>query len=227
VCRKYGISQPTFYNRKANFGGIDVSDAKRLRALDDENAKLKRLLAEAMLDNAMLKDVVSKNVDARRKARGGRACCRGTWHERAVGVRKTWCGALGLRCRARRPLDEPLRKWLRALAHARWRFGYRRLFVLLHCEGERSSRNRVCRLSRAEHLSVRQRKGRRRAVGAHATILLGIQRANARWSLDFVHDQIANGRRFRVLKIVDDVTRECIAAIPDTSISGASVSRAS
>jgi putative transposase len=50
VCRKHGISQPTFYNWKAKFGGMDVSDAKRLRALEDENAKLKRLLAEAMLD---------------------------------------------------------------------------------------------------------------------------------------------------------------------------------
>ena len=60
VCRKHGISQPTFYNWKAKFGGMDVSDAKRLRALEDENAKLKRLLAETMLDKAMLKDVASK-----------------------------------------------------------------------------------------------------------------------------------------------------------------------
>ena len=60
VCRKHGISQPTFYNWKSKFGGMDVSDAKRLRALEEENAKLKRLLAETMLDNAMLKDVASK-----------------------------------------------------------------------------------------------------------------------------------------------------------------------
>jgi putative transposase len=60
VCRRHGISQPTFYNWKAKYGGLDVSDAKRLRALEDENAKLKRLLAEAMLDNAVLKDVASK-----------------------------------------------------------------------------------------------------------------------------------------------------------------------
>ena len=60
VCRQHGISQPTFYNWKAKYGGLDVSDAKRLRALEDENAKLKKLLAEAMLDNAVLKDVASK-----------------------------------------------------------------------------------------------------------------------------------------------------------------------
>ena len=57
VCRKHGVSSATFYKWKAKYGGLDVSDAKRLKTLEDENAKLKKLLAEAMLDNAMLKDV--------------------------------------------------------------------------------------------------------------------------------------------------------------------------
>ena len=60
VCRKHGISSATFYKWKAKYGGLDVSDAKRLRALEDENAKLKKLLAEAMLDNAILKDIATK-----------------------------------------------------------------------------------------------------------------------------------------------------------------------
>ena len=60
VCRKHGISAGTFYKWKAKYGGMDVSDAKRLKALEDENAKLKKLLAEAMLDNAILKDVNSR-----------------------------------------------------------------------------------------------------------------------------------------------------------------------
>ena len=60
VCRKHGISSATFYKWKAKYGGLDVSDAQRLKSLEDENAKLKRLLAEAMLDNAMLKDIASK-----------------------------------------------------------------------------------------------------------------------------------------------------------------------
>jgi putative transposase len=60
VCRKHGISEATFYKYKAKFGGMDVSDARRLKALEDENAKLKKLLAEQMLDNAILKDVASK-----------------------------------------------------------------------------------------------------------------------------------------------------------------------
>jgi putative transposase len=60
VCRKYGISGATFYKWKAKYGGMEVSEARRLKALEDENAKLKKLLAEAMLDNAMLKDIASK-----------------------------------------------------------------------------------------------------------------------------------------------------------------------
>ena len=60
ACRKHGISSATFYKWKAKYGGLEVSDAKRLKALEDENAKLKKLLAEAMPDNAMLKDVASK-----------------------------------------------------------------------------------------------------------------------------------------------------------------------
>jgi putative transposase len=60
VCRKHGVSSATFYKWKAKYGGLEVSDARRLRALEDENAKLKRLLAEQMLDNAMLRDVTAK-----------------------------------------------------------------------------------------------------------------------------------------------------------------------
>jgi len=68
LCRQHGISETTLYNWKAKYGGLDVSEAKRLKQLEDENAKLKKLLAEAMLDNAVLKDLASKNGDARRKA---------------------------------------------------------------------------------------------------------------------------------------------------------------
>ena len=138
---------------------------------------------------------------------------------RVIGAERSSC-----RYRRRRGDDAGLRAKFVALAHDRRRFGYRRLFVLLRRDGETSSRNRVYRLYRQEGLSVRRRKGRRRAVGTRAPILVAAH-ANARWSLDFVHDQMANGRRFRVLNIVDDVTRECLAAIADTSISGARVTR--
>jgi putative transposase len=129
-----------------------------------------------------------------------------------------------IRYRSRRPPEVALRGRLRELANERRRFGYRRLFILLRHEGEPSGINRIYRLYREEGLTVRKRRSRRRAVGTRAPILVEA-RPNERWSLDFVHDQFACGRRFRVLNIVDDVTRECLAAIPDTSISGRRVAR--
>jgi putative transposase len=129
-----------------------------------------------------------------------------------------------IRYRSRRPPDTELRCRLRELANQRRRFGYRRLFILLREQGEPSGVNRIYRIYREEGLTVRKRKARRRAVGTRTPILVEAK-VNARWSLDFVHDQFALGRRFRILNIVDDVTRECLAAIPDTSISGTRVAR--
>ena len=86
LCRKHGISSATFYAWKAKFGGLEVSDAKRLKGLEDENTKLKRLLAEAMLDNVALKDLSQKSGDARRQARGRRPCRAPARGERAAGV---------------------------------------------------------------------------------------------------------------------------------------------
>jgi putative transposase len=125
---------------------------------------------------------------------------------------------------SRRPPDTELRARLRELANQRRRFGYRRLFIMLRAEGEPSGINRIYRLYREEGLAVRKRRSRRKAVGTRAPILVEAK-PNARWSLDFVHDQLGCGRRFRILNIVDDVTRECLAAIPDTSISGRRVAR--
>ena len=129
-----------------------------------------------------------------------------------------------IRYRSRRPPETELRERLRDLANERRRFGYRRLFILLRREGEASGINRIYRLYREEGLGVRKRKGRKRAIGVRAPLLVEA-RPNARWSLDFVHDQMASGRRFRILNVVDDVTHECLAAIPDTSISGHRVAR--
>jgi len=129
-----------------------------------------------------------------------------------------------VRYQSRRPPDTALRARLRDLANERRRFGYRRLFILLRREGEPSGLNRIYRLYSEEGLAVRKRRARRKAVGTRAPILVEA-RPNARWSLDFVHDQFACGRRFRILNIMDDVTRECLGAIPDTSISGRRVAR--
>jgi putative transposase len=86
LCRKHGISEASFYNWKAKYGGLEVSEAKRLKGLESENAK--KLLADAMLDNAALKDLLGKNSDARCQARGCRSPTFCVRHERAAGVHR-------------------------------------------------------------------------------------------------------------------------------------------
>jgi putative transposase len=129
-----------------------------------------------------------------------------------------------VRYRSRRLTDDHLRSRLRELAADQRRFGYRRLHVLLLGEGHVLNRKKTQRLYREEGLMVRKRKGRKRATGSRAPILVEA-RPNARWSVDFVHDQLSNGCRFRILNVIDDVTKECLAAVADTSISGRRVAR--
>jgi len=85
VCRKHGVSSATFYKWKSKFGGLEVSDAKRLRALEGENGRLKRMLADAMLDNAALKDLLGKSGDARRATGGDDVSASDLRDERAAG----------------------------------------------------------------------------------------------------------------------------------------------
>jgi putative transposase len=125
---------------------------------------------------------------------------------------------------SRRPDDAALRARLRELADLRRRFGYRRLHVLLRGEGWTVNRKKTQRLYREEGLAVRRRRSRRRIAVARTPIPRP-EGPNRRWSTDFVHDQLACGRRFRVLTIIDDVTKECLAAVPDTSLTGKRVVR--
>jgi putative transposase len=129
-----------------------------------------------------------------------------------------------VRYRSQRPDDKDVRERIRELAAVRRRFGYRRLHFLLGKEGLVMNQKRFRRLYREEGLAVRKRGGRKRALGERAP--LGVpEQPNERWSLDFVSDSLSDGRRFRMLAIVDDCTRECLALVADTSLSGARVAR--
>jgi putative transposase len=134
------------------------------------------------------------------------------------------CVRMTVRYHCRRPDDAGLRERLRALAHERRRFGYRRLHVLLRREGFLVNHKRLFRIYREERLMVHRRGGRKRALGTRAPMVVP-QRPNERWSLDFVADQFIDGRRMRILVVVDDCTRECLALVADTSISGIRVAR--
>ena len=139
------------------------------------------------------------------------------------------CALIGMhprtyRYQSRRPDDAVMRERLKKLANERRRFGYRRLHILLRREGLEVNHKKLFRLYREERLTVRRRGGRKRAIGTRAPMTLP-QGPNQRWSLDFVSDQLSDGRRFRVLVVVDDFTRECLALVVDTSLSGSRVAR--
>jgi len=129
-----------------------------------------------------------------------------------------------IRYRRRRPDDGAVRIRLRELAAQRRRFGYRRLHILLRREGVHMNHKKLRRLYAEERLQVRRRGGRKRALGTRAPMTMP-QGPNQRWSLDFLSDALTDGRRFRILAVGDDFTRECLCLVADTSLSGYRVAR--
>jgi putative transposase len=153
-----------------------------------------------------------------------------TWavRERSYSQRRA-CRLVGLhpktyRYVTKRSGDEGLRKHLRELASQRRRFGYRRLGLMLKRAGIKLNHKKLYRLYKEERLTVRKRGGRKRALGTRAPMAIPQDR-NLRWSLDFAADTLVSGRRFRILTVVDDFSRECLALVADTSLTGPRVVR--
>ena len=127
--------------------------------------------------------------------------------------------------RRERPPDNPeIREEMHKIAEKRRRFGYRRMGIMLERKGMIMNEKKLYRIYREEGLSVRRRRGRKRARGSRTPMPVPL-RPNQRWSLDFVSDSLICGCRFRILCVVDDYTRECLALVADTSLSGARVAR--
>lgn len=129
-----------------------------------------------------------------------------------------------VRYKSIRPDDSDLREAMKKVAAERRRFGYRRIHIMLQRQGIEMNQKKLRRLYREERLQVRRRGGRKRALGSRRPMVLP-SCPNERWSLDFVSDAFTDGRRFRVLAVVDDFTRECLGLVADTSLSGARVVR--
>ncbi len=139
------------------------------------------------------------------------------------------CGLVGVgrsTCRyvSRQPRATELQAQLLHWAAERPRFGYRRLYVLLRREGWAVNHKRVYRLYRAAGLAVRRRKRKRIAASQRLRVPIPVH-SNERWSMDFMLDTLADGRPFRVLNVVDDCTRECVAIDVGRSIPGVRVVR--
>jgi putative transposase len=134
------------------------------------------------------------------------------------------CGLIGIsrslyRYQAKRPADQELRERLCELAAQKRRYGYRRLHVLLCREGWEINRKRTYRVYHEAGLMVRKRK-RKRIAGVERQIKVAPSAPNESWSMDYVSDGLADGRRLRCLNVVDDFTKECLAIEVDSSLPG-------
>lgn len=208
VCRQLGISEATFYVWKKKYGNLAATELRELRLLREENAKLKRVVADLTLDKHILGEIVRKKSlrPARKRELVDWVCTAyGTALRRAcrlVNISRSLYGH-----RSRRSSQEGLRHRMRELAQARPRYGYRRVHVLLRREGWRINLKRVRRLYRLEGLQLRYRLRRRKHASLHRGIPPAASRAHERWSMDFVHDALSDGRAFRVLTVVDQWIR--------------------
>lgn len=226
LCRRHGFSDASFYTWRSKFGGMDVSDAKRLKAMEQENARLKKLLAKTMLDKEALEAALRKRVLTPQARRDAVTEMRAVT---AISERRA-CRLVGLSRSTLRyeprstSANVQLQTQIIDLAQERRRFGYRRIHALLRREGVEVNHKRVYRLYREANLAVKRRK-RRKGVAVPREPLLLPSARNEVWSMDFVMDTLANGRRLKMLTIVDDCTKEAIDLAVDFGMSGHYVTR--
>ncbi|MCM8567740.1 IS3 family transposase [Thauera linaloolentis] len=226
LCRQHGFSPASFYQWRAKYGGMEAEDAKRLKELEAENNRLKRLLAEAHLDIEALKiGFGGKTLAPQRKREAVRRMLELT----QLSERRA-CRLAGLSRDAFRhepaptPATQALSTRIVELAQARRRFGYRRLHDLLRPEFPGVNHKKVYRLYREANLAVRRRRKARRPASERVA-LSPADRPNGVWSMDFVSDALANGRRLKCLTVADDFSHECVDIVVDHGISGAYVVR--
>ncbi|MBN6827910.1 IS3 family transposase [Micrococcus luteus] len=222
VCRELGVSEQTYYRWRNQYGGLKADDAKRLKELEKQNATLKRLLAEAELEKAALKELAGGKLLSpdRRRAAVGHLKRKLRVSERMA------CRLVGLsRSAYRRPLkgdtvadpDRALREWLRAWAKDHPRYGYRRAYHDARAEGWVVNHKKIQRLWRDEGLRVPQRR-RRKRVGSSTVDAPTADAPNVVWAVDFQFDADEHGRPIKICSIVDEHTRECIGGLVERSI---------
>ncbi|PNL18809.1 IS3 family transposase [Micrococcus sp. FDAARGOS_333] len=222
VCRELGVSEQTYYRWRNQYGGLKADDAKRLKELEKQNATLKRLLAEAELEKAALKELAGgKLLSPDRR----RAAVDHLKRKLRVSERMA-CRLVGLsRSAYRRPLkgdtvadpDRALREWLRAWAKDHPRYGYRRAYHDARAEGWVVNHKKIQRLRRDEGLRVPQRR-RRKRVGSSSVDAPTADAPNVVWAVDFQFDADEHGRAIKICSIVDEHTRECIGGLVECSI---------
>ncbi|WP_265389981.1 IS3 family transposase [Klebsiella pneumoniae] len=218
VCREAGISEATYYNWKAKFGGMEASDIKKMKDLEDENRRLKQMFADLSLECRALKDVIEKKP---LKPAIKRELVSYLTAQFSMSIRQA-CRILSLsrtvyfyQPDTRR--DEPVIQALSELAERYPRYGFKKLFQMLRRQGNRWNHKRVHRIYCLLKLNFR-RKGKQRLPVRNPAPLATPEALNQSWSIDFMHDALVCGRRFRTFNVVDDFNREALAIEIDLNI---------
>ncbi|MGQ3133723.1 MAG: IS3 family transposase [Flavobacteriales bacterium] len=219
ICREAGISDQTFYRWKAQYGGMDASQLKRVKELEEENSRLKRMYAELSMINDALKDVIGKKAV---KPDHKRAIAHQLIKEYGLSMRQA-CVQAGLSRsglhRRQHPssTDLEIAQALRALVDKHPSIGFWMCYHRLRRQGHPWNHKRVYRVYTSLKLNIRRRSKKRlpTRIKQH---LFRPEAANQVWSVDFMHDTLWDGRSFRMLNIMDDYNRQILAMEADTSL---------
>nr|WP_229721071.1 IS3 family transposase [Dyella nitratireducens] len=224
LCRKHGFSEASYYLWRSKFGGMSVPDAKRLKELEMENTRLKKLLAEQMLENEVIRDVLRKKaVGAPARREWVRQMIdKGLSERRSLAI--VGMSASAYRYQAQPDRNVALRQRIVALAQRHKRYGVGMIHLKLRQEGELVNYKRVERLYQQERLQVRRRKRKKVPMGERQPLFRPTA-PNEVWSMDFVFDRTADGRVIKCLTVIDDATHEAVVIEVERAISGIGVTR--
>ncbi|HMV59334.1 MAG TPA: IS3 family transposase [Nitrospira sp.] len=227
LCREHGISSATFYKWRSKFGGMDASLMARLKELEDENRRLKKMYAEERLKAEIVQEALPKKVV--------KPSCRREMAQRAVeqGVSiRLACLAFGIsqtcyRYQAKQTAENAeIADHLIRLTHNQRNWGFGLCFLYLrNVKGHRWNHKRVYRIYRELELNLRI-KPRKRIVREKPEPLAVPEAINQCWSMDFMHDQLSDGRSYRLFNVIDDFNREALAIDIDLSLPSERVVRA-
>jgi putative transposase len=234
VLRQLGISDATYYKWRKEYGGLRVDQAKRLKELEQENSKLRKVIADLTIDNAILcrrhpfgkGSGTGKLVSPAKKRRAAediqealpvseRRVCRVLEHPRSTQRRELVV----------RSDEEALRQQIVRFACDYGRYGYRRITALLRNEGWHVNHKRVARIWHQEGLKVPQKQPKRRRLWLNdgSWVRLRPEHRNHGWGYDFVAERTSDGRPLRMLNIVDEFSRECLRIHVDRKVKAADV----
>ncbi|MBU1830383.1 MAG: IS3 family transposase, partial [Alphaproteobacteria bacterium] len=224
ICRKAGISQATYFNWKKKYAGLMPSEMKRLRELEEENSRLKRIVADLTLDREMLQDVIKRKPlrpDRKRKL-VGEMC-----YDWSVSIRRA-CRLLtfdpkSFRYTSRRHDQAALEQRIREICETRVRYGYRRIHVVLQREGWEVNVKKVRRIYNELGLQLRNKTPKRRVKAKLRDDRKAATGSHDVWAMDFVHDQLASGQKIRVLTVIDTYSRYSPVIDPRFSYRGEDV----